>query len=122
MGVPDNILLKPGPLTPDEWVSMRQHTDFAKSLLANIDYLRASIDIPYSHHEKWDGSGYPQGLKGGRIPLAARIFTVVDVFDALTHDRPYRPAWSIAEAKRYLGEQSGRQFDPDIVNLFLDLC
>ena len=121
MGIPDNILLKPGRLTSDEWVTMRQHTDFAKTMLDEIDYLHPCIHIPYSHHEKWDGSGYPQGLKGTDIPLAARIFSVVDVYDALTHDRPYRPAWSAAEAKNYLREQSGVHFDPEIVSLFFEL-
>ena len=121
MGVPDGILLKPGRLTPDEWVTMRQHTEFAYSMLIGIDYLRPSIDIPYSHHEKWDGTGYPRGLKGEEIPLAARIFAVVDVYDALIHDRPYRPAWSAMDAHRYLVEQRGLHFDPAMVDLFLQI-
>ncbi len=121
MGVPDEILLKPGRLTPDEWVTMRQHTEFAYSMLIGIDYLRASIDIPYCHHEKWDGTGYPRGLKGEEIPLAARIFAVADVYDALIHDRPYRPAWSREDARRYLVEQRGLHFDPVIVDLFLQI-
>ncbi len=121
MGVPDGILLKPGHLTPDEWVTMRQHAEFARAMLIDIDYLRSSIDIPYCHHEQWDGSGYPRGLKGEEIPLAARIFAVVDVYDALIHDRPYRPAWSRAEARRYLVEQRGLHFDPAIVDLFLQI-
>jgi PAS domain S-box-containing protein/putative nucleotidyltransferase with HDIG domain len=119
MGVPDEILLKPGRLTPDEWVTMRQHTEFAKSMLSGIDYLQSSMAIPYSHHEKWDGSGYPEGLVGEAIPLPARIFAVVDVFDALTHYRPYKPAWSETEAKRYLVEQKGTHFDPAIVDIFI---
>ena len=100
---------------------MRQHTEFAYSMLIEIDYLRASIDIPYCHHEKWDGTGYPRGLKGEEIPLAARIFAVVDVYDALIHDRPYRPAWSAVDARRYLIEQRGLHFDPAVVDLFLQL-
>lgn len=121
LGVPDEILLKPGRLTPDEWVIMRQHPEFARALLEEIEYLRPSLDIPYCHHEKWDGSGYPQGLKEEQIPLAARIFAVVDVYDALTSNRPYRPAWSEAEARRYLIEQSGAHFDPRVVQVFLSL-
>ncbi|MBE0698537.1 MAG: PAS domain S-box protein, partial [Anaerolineaceae bacterium] len=121
MGIPDEILLKPGPLTADEWMIMRRHTDNARAMLIDIDYLRPSIVIPYGHHEKWDGSGYPQGLKGEDIPLPARIFAVVDVFDALSHDRPYRPAWSLEDTRRYLIEQSGIHFDPEIVRLFLSL-
>jgi len=92
MGVPDKILLKEGALTAEEWVIMRQHPVFAHELLLPIDYLRPSLDIPYGHHEKWDGTGYPRGLKGEEIPLIARIFAVVDVWDALTSDRPYRAA------------------------------
>jgi PAS domain S-box-containing protein len=121
MGVPDEILMKPGKLTPDEWVTMRQHTDYAKEMLSEIDYLRPSIDIPYGHHEKWDGSGYPQGLKGKEIPLPARIFAIVDVYDALTHDRPYRPAWPVKEARVYVLEQRGKHFDPEIVDIFLEM-
>ncbi len=121
MGVPDEILLKPGRLSPDEWVTMRQHAEFGRALLEDIDYLRASIAIPFSHHEKWDGSGYPEGLRGEQIPLPARIFAVVDVFDALTHYRPYKPAWSAAEAKKYLIDQKGTHFDPRIVDEFLKM-
>ncbi len=119
IGIPDGILLKPGRLTDDEWVTMRKHADFARTMLYDIEYLRPCLDIPCNHHEHWDGSGYPRGLKGEEIPLPARIFTVVDVFDALCHDRPYRPAWSPQEAKRYLLEQCGKQFDPHIVEIFL---
>jgi len=90
MGIPDSILLKPGPLTEDEWVIMRLHPAFAFELLQPISYLRASLDIPYCHHEKWDSTGYPRGLKGEEIPMSARIFAVVDVWDALRSDRPYR--------------------------------
>ena len=108
MGVPDEILLKPGPLTEDEWVLMRMHPIFALNMLSPIKYLRKALDIPYCHHEKWDGSGYPQGLKGNQIPLAARIFAVVDVWDALRSDRPYRPAWAEDKALEYIKASSGR--------------
>lgn len=121
MGIPDSILLKPGPLTDEEWVIMRQHPIFSYRLISQIPYLQPALDIPYSHHERWDGSGYPQGLKGEEIPLAARIFAVVDVWDALTSERPYRPAWLKKDVKKYLIDQSGRQFDPQIVEAFLNL-
>ncbi len=121
MGVPDAILLKPAPLTSDEWVTMRQHPQFAYTLLNDIDYLRPAMEIPYAHHEHWDGSGYPRGIRGDEIPLAARIFAVVDVYDALLSDRPYRPAWSEPEVRRYLIGKKGTQFDPGIVDLFLEL-
>jgi PAS domain S-box-containing protein/putative nucleotidyltransferase with HDIG domain len=120
MGVPDAILLKPGPLTEEEWGIMRRHPTNAYELLTPIAYLRPALDIPYAHHEKWDGSGYPRGLKGEQIPLAARIFTVVDVWDALRSDRPYRPAWAEEQTRQYLRDQAGRSFDPQIVAVFLD--
>ena len=101
MGIPDSILLKPGALTEDEWAIMRQHPTYAYEMLAPITYLKQALDIPHYHHEKWDGNGYPDGLKGEQIPLAARIFAVVDVFDALTSDRPYRSAWSVKDACQY---------------------
>jgi putative nucleotidyltransferase with HDIG domain len=119
MGVPDSILLKPGKLTDEEWVVMRRHPQHAYDMLSKIVYLRPALDIPYCHHEKWDGTGYPRGLKGEQIPLPARIFSVVDVWDALTNDRPYRPAWSEAEALAYIREQDGKHFDPRIVEAFL---
>jgi hypothetical protein len=119
LGIPDAILLKPGPLTDEEWVIMRRHPLYAYEMLSPIEYLRPALDIPYCHHEKWDGTGYPRGLKGEQIPLAARIFAVVDVWDALTSDRPYRPAWSKERALAYLIEQKGRHFDPKAVDLFL---
>ena len=121
MGVPDNILLKASPLTDEEWASMRKHPIYAYELLSPIDFLRQALDIPYCHHEKWDGSGYPRGLKGEQIPLAARIFAVVDVWDALTSDRPYRKAWSRAKARKYIREQAGKHFDPKVVNKFLEI-
>jgi putative nucleotidyltransferase with HDIG domain len=118
MGIPDAILLKPGPLTEDEWVIMRQHPLFAHQLLEPIAFLRQALEIPFSHHEHWDGTGYPQGLKGEQIPLAARLFAVVDVWDALRSDRPYRPAWPEARVLAYLHQQAGTHFDPQIVELF----
>lgn len=121
MGIPDSILLKPGPLTTDEWVIMRKHPVFAYNLLSPIAHLKASLDIPYCHHEWWDGSGYPRQLKGEEIPLSARIFTVVDVWDALTSDRPYRKAWNAKKALDYIENQKGKQFDPQIVDLFMKL-
>ncbi len=119
LGIPDAILLKPGPLTDEEWIIMRRHPLYAHEMLSPIEYLRPALDIPYCHHEKWDGTGYPRGLKGEQIPLAARIFAVVDVWDALTSDRPYRAAWSKDRALAYLMEQKGRHFDPKAVDLFL---
>ncbi|MFP4437989.1 MAG: diguanylate cyclase [Chloroflexaceae bacterium] len=121
MGVPDTVLLKPGPLTAAEWELMRQHPVYAYELLAPIAFLAPALDIPYYHHERWDGSGYPYGLKASATPLAARIFAVVDVWDALCSDRPYRAAWSRAMARAYLREQAGILFDPDIVAIFLQL-
>jgi PAS domain S-box-containing protein/putative nucleotidyltransferase with HDIG domain len=119
MGVPDAILLKPGPLTEEEWVLMKQHPGLAHEMLSRIEYLLPALNVPYCHHEKWDGTGYPRGLKGDDIPLAARIFAVVDVYDALTSDRPYRPAWTQAETIEHIRMQSGRQFDPAVVEVFL---
>lgn len=121
VGVPDAILLKPGPLTEVEWVFMRRHAEYAYEMLAPIPFLAPALDIPYCHHEKWDGSGYPRGLVGKEIPLAARLFTVIDVWDALTSDRPYRPAWTQDQALAYITENSGRYFDPWAVKLFLQL-
>ncbi|MGH2400541.1 MAG: HD-GYP domain-containing protein, partial [bacterium] len=121
MGIPDSILLKPGSLTPEEWEIMRRHPVYANDLLMPIPYLRRALDIPFCHHEKWDGTGYPQRLKGQDIPLAARIFAVADVWDALTSDRPYRPAWTSRKARAYIREQSGTHFDPQVVSAFLRL-
>lgn len=119
MGIPDRILLKPDMLTNEEWEIMRQHPVYAYNLLSKIDYLRPALDIPYCHHEKWDGSGYPRGLKGESIPLSARIFAVVDVWDALCSDRPYRPAWSREQARSHIESLSGSHFDPRAVESFL---
>jgi hemerythrin-like metal-binding protein len=120
MGVPDGILLKPGPLTDEEWIVMRKHTNFAYELLSPIHFLRPAIDIPYCHHEKWDGTGYPRGLKGDQIPFAARIFAVVDVWDALTSDRPYRSAWPEEKTLDHIRSLSGTHFDPQVVKICLD--
>ena len=114
------ILKKPGPLTEEEWVIMRRHPEHAYQFLEHIDYLLPALDIPYCHHERWDGSGYPRGLRGEDIPLAARIFAVVDVFDALISDRPYRPGWTTKAALDYIREQAGQQFDPRVVKVFLE--
>ena len=119
LGVPDHILLKPGQLDTEEWAIMRRHPELAYQLLAPISYLCPALDIPYCHHEKWDGSGYPRGLKGEEIPLEARIFAVVDVWDALCSDRPYRPAWPEEKALAYLTEEAGSHFDPRVVEVFL---
>jgi putative nucleotidyltransferase with HDIG domain len=121
ISVPDAILHKPGSLTDEEWGVMRRHPQLAYEMLLPINYLRAALDIPHSHHEKWDGTGYPRGLKGEQIPLPARIFAVVDVWDALTSDRPYRPAWSKQKALEYIQEQAGKHFDPMVVDLFLSV-
>lgn len=121
MGIPDSILLKPGPLSSEEWEIMKKHPLYAYQMLSRIEYLRPALDIPYAHHEKWDGNGYPRGLKGEEIPLSARIFSVVDVFDALTSDRPYRKAWTKEEAITYIQQESGKHFDPEVVKVFLEM-
>jgi putative nucleotidyltransferase with HDIG domain len=121
MGVPDEILLKPGPLTEEEWLKMKMHPTFAHEMLSPIRYLRLALDIPYYHHEKWDGTGYPHGLKGTLIPLAARIFAVVDVWDALCSDRPYRPAWIEERVREHILASSGTHFDPQVVDLFIKM-
>ena len=119
VAVSDTILNKPGPLTDEEWVIMRQHPQIAFQLLSKSKYLLPALDIPYCHHEKWDGSGYPRGLKGEAIPLAARIFAIVDMWDALISDRPYRKAWTQKKALEYIQEQSGIHFEPKVVSGFL---
>ncbi|WP_422486410.1 PAS domain S-box protein [Gudongella sp. DL1XJH-153] len=121
MGIPDSILLKPGKLTDEEWEIMRKHPVYAFEMLSPINYLQPALDIPYCHHEKWDGSGYPRGLKGEQIPLAARIFAVVDVYDALTSDRPYREAWSKEKALDHISELSGTHFDSRVVDMFIKI-
>ncbi|MFZ3078438.1 MAG: HD domain-containing phosphohydrolase, partial [Bellilinea sp.] len=119
MGVPDHILLKPDKLTDEEWVAMRKHPTFAFELLSPIAYLRPALDIPYCHHEKWDGSGYPRGLKGEQIPLVARLFAIIDVWDALLSDRPYRQGWPKEKVIEQIKSLSGTHFDPKVVELFL---
>jgi HD-GYP domain-containing protein (c-di-GMP phosphodiesterase class II) len=121
MGIPDSILLKPGALTPEEWAVMRRHPEFAYQLLWPIEYLRPAIPIPYSHHEWWNGTGYPQGLVGEQIPLSARIFAVIDVWDAMSSNRPYRKALPEDEVREYLLESKGVHFDSHVVEAFFDL-
>jgi putative nucleotidyltransferase with HDIG domain len=121
MAIPDSILQKPDNLSAMEKASMQTHPEKAFQILSQIDYLLPAIDIPYCHHEKWDGTGYPRGLKGEEIPLPARIFAVVDVFDALTSDRPYRKAWNREKALLYIQEQSGRHFYPEAVRAFTEM-
>lgn len=121
MGIPDHILQKTGPLTEDEFLIMQRHPELAFALMSRIDYLLPAVHIPYCHHEKWDGTGYPRKLKGEEIPLEARIFAVVDVFDALTHERPYRSAWTEEDTLCYIQEQTGRQFAPGVVEVFLEM-
>lgn len=121
LGIADDILLKPSSLTPEEWVTMRRHTEYAYEWLSAIPYLRPALDIPYCHHERWDGSGYPRGLKGEQIPLAARIFSVVDVWDALRSNRPYRSAWPETKVREHILSLAGKQFDPTVVQGFFEM-
>jgi HD-GYP domain-containing protein (c-di-GMP phosphodiesterase class II) len=121
MGVPDSILLKPGSLSDEEWGVMKKHPVFAYELLSPIPYLQPALDIPYCHHEKWDGSGYPRGIKGEQIPIAARVFAVVDVWDALISNRPYRAAWPAAKVRDHIAQGSGSHFDPRVVEIFLNM-
>lgn len=121
MGIPDNILHKPDQLTPEEWEIMRQHTTHAYNMLHPIAYLKPALDIPQFHHERWDGTGYPKALRGEQIPISARIFAVVDVWDALTSDRSYREAWSKEMAAEYIRNESGKHFDPRVVDIFLSM-
>jgi PAS domain S-box-containing protein len=121
IAIPDSILLKPGPFDEHEWSLMRQHPQYAYNMLFPITYLAPAIHIPWCHHEEWDGSGYPRGLKGEQIPMVARIFAIADVYDALTSNRPYRLAWTREKALEYIREQSGKHFDPKVVKAFMDL-
>ena len=121
IAVPDHILRKPGPLTDAEWVIMRTHPKAAYDILKPIKHLANSLDIPYCHHERWDGAGYPRGLKGDAIPLSARIFAVIDVWDALLSDRPYRKAWEREKVIEHIQENSGTHFDPVLADLFLKM-
>lgn len=120
IGIPDTILLKPGPLNDEEREIMRKHPVYSYELLAPISFLRQALDIPYCHHEKWDGTGYPRGLKGEQIPLAARIFAVVDVWESLLSDRPYRPAWPKEKVREYIRSLAGTHFDPKVIEVFFD--
>jgi putative nucleotidyltransferase with HDIG domain len=121
MGIPDRILLKPSGLTEEEWAVMRKHPQYAYEMLLPIRYLAPALDIPYAHHERWDGTGYPRGLKGQDIPLPARLFAICDVWDAITNDRPYREAWSKEVALNHIREQAGKHFDPKVVAHFQEL-
>ncbi len=121
LAIPDAILFKPGPLTPAEWQIIRQHPVYAYQMLSSIPCFRSILDIPYAHHERWDGAGYPRGLVGEAIPLSARMFAVVDVWDALRSDRPYRRAWPEVRVREYIQSQAGRHFDPRIVSVFLEM-
>ena len=121
MGVPDRILHKKAPLTKKEWEYLRRHPQYAFDLLYPIAYLRSAIEVPYCHHERWDGKGYPRGLIAEEIPLAARIFSVVDVWDALLSDRYYRKAWPRQKVLKYIRDQAGHQFDPRIAEIFLHM-
>ncbi len=121
IGVPDAILHKQGPLSEDEWAVMRRHPEYGCRLLSSIAFLQPALPIPCCHHERWDGSGYPNALKGEDIPRAARIFAVADVWDALTSARSYKPAWPADKARAYIREQAGKQFDPEVVAAFLAL-
>ncbi len=121
MAIPDSILLKPGPLDADEWKIMKMHPIYARDMLSEIKFLRSAITIPYYHHEKWDGTGYPTGLKGEEIPLESRIFTIIDVWDALLSDRPYRKGWPKEKVLQYIQDNKGIFFDPQIVDVFLQM-
>lgn len=121
LGIPDSILLKPGRLTEEEWEEMKRHPEYAHEMLSGIEFLRPALEIPYCHHERWDGKGYPRGLKGEEIPLAARIFAVVDAWDAMRSDRPYRGALTREEALEEIRKGAGIQFDPRVVEAFLEL-
>jgi len=118
IGIPDTILLKSGKLTANEWDVIRKHPGYAYDLLYSVEHLKNCLSIPYSHHEKWDGTGYPQGLKGEEIPLPARLFAVADVWDTLSSDRVYRKAWPQKKVTGHIQEQAGVHFDPEVVNLF----
>lgn len=120
LGIPDAILIKPGKLDDAEMAHMRKHPEIGRELMDQVDFLRQATDIPYAHHERWDGAGYPRGLRGEEIPLAARIFSIVDVWDALSFPRVYKPAWPEPEVLAYLREVAGSQLDPRLVQLFLD--
>lgn len=119
IGINDAVILKPGKLTDEEWGIIKTHPKVAYDLMHKTEFLKPSIDIPYCHHEKWDGTGYPRGLKGDEIPLTARIFAVVDVWDALSHKRVYKESWPEEKVLNYIEEESGKHFDPKVVEVFL---
>jgi HD-GYP domain-containing protein (c-di-GMP phosphodiesterase class II) len=121
LGIPDSILLKEGALTQEEWMLIQQHPVYAYEMLSPIYYLRSALDVPYCHHERWDGTGYPRGLKGEEIPLSARIVAVVDVWDALCSDRPYREAWPPAQVRAYISRLANTHFDPKVARKFLQI-
>src|SRR5689334_1262289 len=121
LAIPDEILLKPGALNDAERRMMEQHPAYAKQMLAQVPFLQPCVEVAYNHHERWDGLGYPQGLKGEAIPLTARIFAVVDQWDALTSDRPYRKAWTRENVIAYLHENAGKIYDPEVVDIFLTI-
>ena len=121
MGVPDAILAKDGPLTEDEWTVMRQHPQLAMDLLSGSDFLGAALEIPYCHHERWDGEGYPRRLAGTEIPLSARLFSIVDAYDALTNERPYRSPLTHHQAMTLIHEEAGTHFDPTAVLAFAEV-
>jgi putative nucleotidyltransferase with HDIG domain len=118
MAVPDNILFKPGKLSNEEWAIMKMHPKYAIDMLTPVEFLKPALNIPHYHHEKWDGSGYPYGLKGEEIPFEARIFSAVDVWDALLCVRPYKQAWEKDEAMNYIQQQSSSHFDPQVIIVF----
>lgn len=118
IGVPDRIMLKPGPLTPDEWIEMKLHPMYSDMYLSHFSFLEHDREIPYAHHERWDGTGYPRGLKEDKIPLWARIFSIIDVWDAITHPRVYRPSMHPDEARALMNSQRGRAFDPALFDVW----
>jgi len=122
IGIPERVLSKPGPLTDEEWAIMRTHPVLGAQILSPVKFLRPALPVVEAHHEKWDGTGYPRGLKHDQIPLGARIFALVDAFDAMTSDRPYRRALTFERALEQISDSSGTQFDPDVVRAFVDLC
>ena len=118
MALPDSVLLKPGPLDAEELMQMHLHPWYAYQMLSGVDFLRPALDIPYAHHERWDGSGYPRGLRGEETPFAARMFAVIDVWDALRFDRPYRPGWSTDRVMEHIRKLSGTHFEPVVAEAF----
>ncbi len=121
MAIPDAILRKPGSLDEEEWIIVKQHPGYAYEMLKDIEFLSPALEIPLYHHERWDGKGYPNGLTADEIPLSARIFTVVDNWDALHSNRPYRTAWDQTDVINYLKQEAGKKFDPEVVGIFLAL-